>query len=103
MSHRLPFICSESGLLRLQVSLMHPAAMFGMLGVSIYTGILGWNYRQARLIPVRSPLACRQHAVCVPTIIAMPWQRGCHYHALANMALPCLSKGDTYSKLLGNI
>jgi hypothetical protein len=26
--------------------------MFGLLGVSVYTGILGWNYRQARLIPV---------------------------------------------------
>lgn len=35
-----------------QVSLVHPAIMFGLLGVSIYTGILGWNYRQARLIPV---------------------------------------------------
>lgn len=33
------------------VSLVHPAIMFGLLGVSIYTGILGWNYRQARLIP----------------------------------------------------
>lgn len=34
---------------------MHPAIMFGLLGVSIYTGILGWNYRQARLIPVWLP------------------------------------------------
>jgi hypothetical protein len=33
------------------VSLVHPAIMFSLLGVSIYTGILGWNYRQARLIP----------------------------------------------------
>jgi hypothetical protein len=33
------------------VSLVHPVIMFGLLGVSIYTGILGWNYRTARLIP----------------------------------------------------
>jgi hypothetical protein len=41
-----------------QVSLVHPAIMFGLLGVSIYTGILGWNYRQARLIPVISAEHC---------------------------------------------
>ena len=41
-----------SGVCRAQV---HPTIMFGLLGVTIYTGILGWNYRQARLIPVRTP------------------------------------------------
>lgn len=30
---------------------VHPAIMFGLLGVTLYTGVLGWNYRQARLIP----------------------------------------------------
>ena len=44
-----------------QVSLVHPAIMFGLLGVSIYTGILGWNYRQARLIPVM----CAEHCCTV--------------------------------------
>lgn len=33
------------------VSLVHPTVMFTLLGVTLYTGLLGWNYRQARLIP----------------------------------------------------
>lgn len=33
------------------ISLVHPAAELAMLGVTIYTGILGWNYRTSRLIP----------------------------------------------------
>ena len=47
-----------------QVSLVHPAIMFGLLGVSIYTGILGWNYRQARLIPVSLAKHCRTAGHC---------------------------------------
>ena len=35
------------------VSLLHPLIMFGLLGSSLYTGVLGWKWREARLIPVR--------------------------------------------------
>lgn len=34
------------------ISLVHPLVMFGLLGSSIYTGVLGWNWRRTRLIPV---------------------------------------------------
>ena len=37
-----------------QVSLVHPVIMFGLLGVSVYTGILGWKLPPHRtLTPVR--------------------------------------------------
>ena len=34
------------------ISLVHPLIMFTLLGSSIYTGVLGWNWRRTRLIPV---------------------------------------------------
>ena len=34
------------------VSLLHPLIMFALLASTIYTGILGWKWRETRLIPV---------------------------------------------------
>lgn len=44
--------CANQLLTGKTVSLVHPAMMFTLLGTSIYTGVLGWNWRRTRLIPV---------------------------------------------------
>ena len=48
------------------ISLLHPAVMFSLLGSTIYTGILGWNWRRTRLIPVRSSGRARARNLLFP-------------------------------------
>lgn len=64
---------------------VHPTVMFSLLGVTIYTGILGWNYRQARLIPVRS----------LPVAITLyVWTQLLHLNRIDNRCCRLAEPGD---------
>ena len=80
------------------VSLLHPLIMFGLLGSSLYTGVLGWKWREARLIPVSSSyvILCSHNAWRHPAfvmrqdiaaIVADCWTARAHHGAGVRLTL----------------